>query len=204
MSYLLLCSALKLLDLPTDMSPEPPFLCLDQDLLCLPRILLSVYLLGTIVLYSKTCLFYHPFVFLSQSIVQVGTEVEFALTSVNVVGKPSDRSESSPVYRVIGRCNSRSFMLYGNSKEITIQCLNVLSMPKDKYQKCEGCHFHNAKETDGKKTKDMLCRCGSLVCQMKKGTFYFPTKSADKPKPPGICLAREEEVMIDGGRNCIR
>ena len=121
MSYLLLCSALKLLDLPMDMSPEPPFLCLDQDLLCLPRILLSVYLLGTIVLYSKTCLFYHPFVFLSQSIVQVGTEVEFALTSVNVVGKPSDRSESSPVYRVIGRCNSRSFMLYGNSKEITIQ-----------------------------------------------------------------------------------
>ena len=66
-------------------------------------------------------LFYHPFVFLSLSIVQVGTEVEFALTSVNVVGKPSDRSESSPVYRVIGRCNSRSFMLYGNSKEITIQ-----------------------------------------------------------------------------------
>ena len=33
---------------------------------------------------------------------QVGTEVEFALTSVNVVGKSSDRSESSPVYRVIG------------------------------------------------------------------------------------------------------
>ena len=28
--------------------------------------------------------------------------MEFALTSVNVVGKSSDRSESSPVYRVIG------------------------------------------------------------------------------------------------------
>ena len=82
-------------------------------------------------------------------------------------------------------------------------CLKLLPVPKDKYQNGEG-YFHNAEETDGEKTKDMLCRCGSLVCQMKKVTFYFPTKSTDKPKPPGICLAREEEVMIDGGRNCIR
>lgn len=33
---------------------------------------------------------------------KVGIEVEFALTTVNVVGKSSERSESSPVYRVIG------------------------------------------------------------------------------------------------------
>ena len=37
-----------------------------------------------------------------------------------------------------------------------------------------------------------------------KGDILPSQKFADKPKPPGICLAREEEVMIDGGRNCIR
>ena len=41
------------------------------------------------------------------------------------------------------------------------------------------------------------------VCSSKCQRWhkYHPP---DKPKPPGICLAREEEVMIDGGRNCIR
>ena len=33
----------------------------------------------------------------------MGTEVEFTVTSVNVVGKSSEWSETSPVYKVIGR-----------------------------------------------------------------------------------------------------
>ena len=37
---------------------------------------------------------------------QVGTEAEFVVTSVNIVGKSSEWSESSPVYRVVGRCGT--------------------------------------------------------------------------------------------------
>ena len=44
----------------------------------------------------------------------------------------------------------------------------------------------------------------SSVLNDQGDTYKLSNKSADKPKPPGICLAREEEVMIDGGRNCIR
>ena len=33
----------------------------------------------------------------------MGTEVEFTVTSVNVVGKSSEWSEASPVYKVIGQ-----------------------------------------------------------------------------------------------------
>ena len=107
--------------------PELPFM--HQDLFCLT---------------TKLC------VLLSQSNVQVGTEVEFALTSVNVVGKSSDRSESSPVYRVIGspvQYNIYKYKVYRVIGSCAILPLNVLCGNFLKNLVC--LMFWNAKETEG-------------------------------------------------------
>ena len=60
----------------------------------------------------------------------MGTEVEFTVTSVNVVGKSSEWSEASPVYKVIGQladwgsCTLYSVLctLYWTGLDWTLYC----------------------------------------------------------------------------------